>query len=45
MKFMKKPVLVKKAPENEMDFRKKRGLPPVIPGHGIKGSAGSSSVG
>ena len=29
MKFMKKPVLVKKAPENEMDFRKKSGLPPV----------------
>ena len=30
MKFMKKPVIVKKAPENPMDFRdkKKGGLPP-----------------
>lgn len=40
MKFMKKPVLVKKAPENEMDFRKKRGLPPVKAGHGVKGGSG-----
>ena len=29
MKFLKKPLLVKKAPENAMDFRQKRGLPPA----------------
>mgnify|MGYP000875191741 CR=1 FL=1 len=43
MKFMKKPVLVKKAPENEMDFRKKRGLPPVKAGHGTRGTSGAAS--
>lgn len=43
MKFMKKPVLVKKAPENEMDFRKKRGLPPVKAGHGIRGTSSTIS--
>ena len=34
---MKPPVLVKKAPETEKDFRQKRGLPPKT-----SGSKGSS---
>ena len=32
MKFMKKPVMVKKAAENPLDFRAKKGLPPKLGG-------------
>lgn len=41
MKFMKKPVLVKKAPEAPSDIRAKKGLPPKTTG---KAGAGRNST-
>ena len=43
MKFMKKPIMVKKAPETAADIRQKRGLPPKN-GVGTKGSTPSTSA-
>ena len=40
MKFLKKPIMVKKAPETAADIRQKRGLPPK---NGAKGTPSTQS--
>ena len=44
MKFLKKPVLVKKGPEGPSDIRAKKGLPPKMAGKGNTGGRNSTSA-